>query len=180
MKFLALTTVVALAMAIPAFAQTVADLPQCAQGPILDAFSSSGCQLTDVKCFCEAKTSIASLVAKLPTVCNPSELQITTDFANKLCLASGVTLSLTNPAASSTTAPTSASTAAPAVTTSAASGSPRSNETTTSASTRAPSATSAGSASTSSEAAGSGAEASVKKVGMGAFVGALALGLAAL
>ncbi|KIX07790.1 uncharacterized protein Z518_02444 [Rhinocladiella mackenziei CBS 650.93] len=118
---------IALALAIPALTQDITSLPQCAQQPILEAISASGCPLTDIACICDNDNFINGLVQLIPTLCNPDEVAVTSEFAVTLCSAYGVQLDLptsateglasstavsTSPAPSATTTTTTSATAA--------------------------------------------------------------------
>ncbi|EPE34306.1 hypothetical protein GLAREA_10000 [Glarea lozoyensis ATCC 20868] len=173
MKLFTLTLVFTLTLFT--YAQDIRSLPQCAQGPVLDAISASGCPLTDIKCICANKEFIAGLLEKIPKVCTSAEVDrmpilshpsppsipsalsdvdkcvATVDFANKLCAAAGVTLNLVNPLASSTTSAVS-STSSSAVATTSSVG----NSTITSAATPNSASTTSAAPATSSSAAAAG------------------------
>ncbi|EXJ78801.1 hypothetical protein A1O1_09203 [Capronia coronata CBS 617.96] len=99
MKSFTISAAVALALALPAIAQDITSLPQCAQSPILNAISASGCPLTDIKCICGNDNFIDGLLNLIPTLCTVDEVSTTEDFAVQLCSAYDVTLDLP-PAAS--------------------------------------------------------------------------------
>ncbi|KAL2429551.1 hypothetical protein ABEF95_006727 [Exophiala dermatitidis] len=113
MKSFTVVSAVALALAVPAFGQDITSLPQCAQSPILNAISSSGCGLTDIACICKNDDFVSGLVKLIPTLCNTQEVQETIDFAKNLCSAYGVTVNVPDATAlaSSATAPAASSAA---------------------------------------------------------------------
>ncbi|KAH8601838.1 hypothetical protein B0O99DRAFT_680953 [Bisporella sp. PMI_857] len=114
----------AVGLAAVSLAQDITSLPQCAQDPILQAITNSGCPLTDISCICGNKKFIDGLLAKIPTVCNADEVAVTAQFATELCIGYGVTLSLTVTGittVSAAVAPTSVPAASNATTTSSSS-----------------------------------------------------------
>jgi len=56
-------------------AQDITSLPQCAQQPILNAITNSGCPLTDITCICSNSKFVKGLLAEIPGVCNPAEVE---------------------------------------------------------------------------------------------------------
>ncbi|KAI1931796.1 hypothetical protein LOZ65_001048 [Ophidiomyces ophidiicola] len=115
MKVLAVSAVLALAM--PALAQDVTSLPQCAQTTVLQSISSTNCGLTDIKCICNNRNFVNSLLEKIPKVCNPEEVTKASQVAVELCAAYGATLSLPGVGPSTTAAASSPAGSSPAATT---------------------------------------------------------------
>ncbi|KIW63402.1 hypothetical protein PV04_10249 [Phialophora macrospora] len=195
MKTFTVRAAAVLALALPAFAQSVLDLPQCAQQPILEGFSASGCSLVDIACVCNNDGFVNGLIALIPTVCNEAEVAETIKFASDMCFAYGVTLDLpddlsgssapaSTPAPATSSAPASSSitpatsTAEPAtstapVPTSSSSASVSASSTTEST----PSSVSTSESSVASEFTGGAVPG--KTVGVSGLLGAVALGLAA-
>ncbi|EHY53242.1 hypothetical protein HRR83_005913 [Exophiala dermatitidis] len=208
MKSFTVASVAALALAVPAFAQDITSLPQCAQSPILNAISSSGCGLTDIECICKNDDFVSGLVKLIPTLCNTQEVQETIDFAKNLCSAYGVTInvpdatalasSATAPAASSAASSlaSSASAEASSITSAASSVASSASAAATSSSAAASSAASSSSSAAASQTASqtesaaatsaqtspaqySGNAGVANTVGMSGLMGALAVGLLA-
>ncbi|KAI1997266.1 hypothetical protein LOZ53_000812 [Ophidiomyces ophidiicola] len=115
MKVLAVSALLALAM--PALAQDVTSLPQCAQTTVLQSISSTNCGLTDIKCICNNRNFVNSLLEKIPKVCNPEEVAKASQVAVELCAAYGATLSLPGVGPSTTAAASSPAGSSPAATT---------------------------------------------------------------
>ena len=74
MQFKASALAIALA-AVPSLAQNFGDLPQCAEGPALQAIGSTGCQLTDFGCICRDQKFLMMLQPQIEAACSPSDLQ---------------------------------------------------------------------------------------------------------
>ncbi|KAJ9628431.1 hypothetical protein H2204_009268 [Knufia peltigerae] len=172
---------VAFALALKAHAQDITSLPVCAQSPILTAFSTSGCSLTDIACVCNNTEFINGLVNTIPSVCNANEVAATSQFAVSLCASYGVTLDLpgtpggaTSSASATTSEVVPVTTAPVEPTIASSSATPSSVNGPTTAETPAISGTSS-----SEPAQYTGAGSKVRIVLMPVFLGAVALGLAA-
>ncbi|KAI4123304.1 MAG: hypothetical protein LQ338_005329 [Usnochroma carphineum] len=92
-----------LALALTSHAQSINDVPQCASTPALQAFTSTGCQLTDFSCICKDQSFITSLLPVVQKACSPEDFQKTLTFTQNLCKANGAPLSITTSASSAET-----------------------------------------------------------------------------
>ncbi|MCJ1301188.1 hypothetical protein MMC08_003987 [Hypocenomyce scalaris] len=103
------STLAALAVLAAPFAgaQSLSDLPTCAQGPAEAGIGATGCALTDFQCICTAQAFISSLTTEIQSACSPSDQAATLAFAQQLCGSVGVTIP----------SPSSAAAASPAATT---------------------------------------------------------------
>jgi len=118
MKFSAVALV---AIAAVASAQSIADIPACAQTCLLPALQATGCDLTDFKCSCSNKEFVSGSTACILKTCSPADAEKAAKATYELCLAAGVTIPTGVPSAPSTTAaPVSSSSAAPVPSTSEA------------------------------------------------------------
>ncbi|RVX68248.1 hypothetical protein B0A52_07251 [Exophiala mesophila] len=184
MKLYNFITAAAVLFIAPALSQDLASLPECAQSPILEAAAETGCSLSDLVCICSDSGLVEHLLELIPTVCTPEEVLEVSEFGDAFCLLyASLTLSLSDivtiPSATATGAATT-SNGSPAT------ASAETTETSASASATA-AATSASetesateSAAESDAAATSNAAVPTNIVGLPAFLGAAALGLAAV
>lgn len=69
------TVISILTLSVLTAAQDITSLPQCAQQPILNAITNSGCPLTDISCICGNTKFVSGLLAEIPVVCNPAEVE---------------------------------------------------------------------------------------------------------
>jgi len=90
MKFL-MPVVVAL-LAPLALGQSLADIPQCAQGCVTTSLSSTGCNPIDVKCFCSASSFISHISCCIKAACSDSDQAKTIKFASDICATVKVTV----------------------------------------------------------------------------------------
>ncbi|KAK6528894.1 hypothetical protein TWF694_004124 [Orbilia ellipsospora] len=121
MKFSAVTLV---AVAAVASAQSIADIPACAQTCLLPALQATGCQLTDFKCSCSNEQFVSGSTACILKACSKADAEKAAAATYGLCKSAGVTIH-TEPipdtgATSSAAAPPSSSAAAPATSSAAA------------------------------------------------------------
>ncbi|CAF9920573.1 MAG: hypothetical protein ALECFALPRED_001571 [Alectoria fallacina] len=88
-------------------AQSVSDVPQCAEKAALSSISSTGCQLTDIECICKDQSFISSLLPVVRNACSPADLQKTIAFTESLCDTVGITIAVptSTPTGNSTGAP---------------------------------------------------------------------------
>ncbi|KAF3915976.1 hypothetical protein AA313_de0208042 [Arthrobotrys entomopaga] len=113
MKFSAVTLV---AVAAVASAQSIADIPACAQTCLLPALQATGCSLTDFKCSCSNEDFVSGSTACILKACSPSDAEKAAKATYELCQSVGVTIH-TQPIPGATTsaaAAPSSSEAAPA------------------------------------------------------------------
>ncbi|KAK9343191.1 hypothetical protein V1522DRAFT_248937 [Lipomyces starkeyi] len=75
------------------YAQSISDLPLCAQTCAVNAIQTSGCELLDVHCFCTAVAFIQIIASCVSVQCDAQAQQATFQFAENLCLSASVTLS---------------------------------------------------------------------------------------
>ncbi|KAL1987649.1 hypothetical protein VTN96DRAFT_2890 [Rasamsonia emersonii] len=138
------------ALAAGTAAQSLSDLPKCAQDCATNAIPQE-CGL-DVKCICSAQSFIASITCCVAKACSPADQDATIKFADNLCGIAGVT-TLPQTAVCTTTATASAASAASgstsvvATTTASTTASATANSSAPSASSTTASHTSSGSAS---------------------------------
>ena len=71
MKFSAVTLV---AVAAVASAQSIADIPACAQTCLLPALQATGCNLTDFKCSCSNKEFVSSSTDCIEKGCSAADI----------------------------------------------------------------------------------------------------------
>ena len=63
--------------AIPAIAQNLGNLPQCALNPALQAIGSTGCSLQDFSCICKDSKFLQTLQPQIEAACDAADLQST-------------------------------------------------------------------------------------------------------
>ncbi|MCJ1240767.1 hypothetical protein MMC14_008771 [Varicellaria rhodocarpa] len=80
-------------------AQSLSELPTCAEGPAVTAIGSTKCPLTDLKCICSNTAFLSSLQPVIQKDCSAADYAKALAFASQLCLSSGVTLSVPSAAA---------------------------------------------------------------------------------
>ena len=120
MKFSAVTLV---AVAAVASAQSIADIPPCAQTCLLPALQATGCSLTDFKCSCSNKSFVTDSTKCILGACSPDDAEKAAGATYALCKSVGVTIEtqpVPRPSSTSEAAAPSTSAAAPATTTAAA------------------------------------------------------------
>jgi hypothetical protein len=120
MKF---SAVALIAVAAVASAQSIADIPACAQTCLLPALQATGCNLTDFKCSCSNKDFVSGSTACILKACSAADAEKAAAATYALCKSVGVTIP-TQPVSGGTPATTSAappsSSAAPVSSSSAA------------------------------------------------------------
>jgi hypothetical protein len=120
MKFSAVTLV---AVAAVASAQSIADIPACAQTCLLPALQATGCSLTDFKCSCSNKSFVTDSTKCILGACSADDAEKAAGATYALCKSVGVTIEtqpVPRPSSTSEAAAPSTSAAAPATTTAAA------------------------------------------------------------
>jgi uncharacterized membrane protein len=114
MKF---SAVALIAVAAVASAQSIADIPACAQTCLLPALQATGCDLTDFNCSCSNTKFVTDSTACIQKSCSASDIEKAAKATYELCKSAGVIIPTQGPAAPTTTAaPTTAAvptTAAP-------------------------------------------------------------------
>jgi len=110
MKF----TIVALATVGLVTAQSISDIPACAQTCLLPALQKTGCDLTDFKCSCSNSAFVSGSSACIQTACSAADVVKAAQATYLLCKSVGVTIPTaavsspaTSAAASSSVAPAS-------------------------------------------------------------------------
>ncbi|KAF7509944.1 hypothetical protein GJ744_007258 [Endocarpon pusillum] len=98
LKSLLSTTLIAAVVAPLVSAQSLADLPPCAQQAGLAAIQASGCAITNVTCICEKQTVFDELRAAI-SECSADDQTSANAFANTLCGAAGISSMEMTPAA---------------------------------------------------------------------------------
>lgn len=119
MKFSAVALV---AIAAVASAQSIADIPACAQTCLLPALQATGCDLTDFKCSCSNNKFVSDSTACIQKACPPADVIKAAKATYELCKSVGVIIPTQAPSAapSTTAAPVSTSSAAQVSTSTAA------------------------------------------------------------
>ncbi|KAF3938009.1 hypothetical protein ABW19_dt0208605 [Dactylella cylindrospora] len=114
MKF---TAVALVAFAAAASAQSIGDIPACAQTCLLPALQATGCDLTDFACSCSNTEFVSGSTACILESCSADDAEKAAAATYALCLSVGVTIPTVpvGGGASSTSAPpaSSSSSAAP-------------------------------------------------------------------
>jgi len=99
---------------IPAvvYAQSLNNLPTCAQNCAASGLSATGCSLLNVTCICSNTAFLGALLPCIRSNCSQQDQGTTVSFAQQLCASGNVTLSIPSTAArtNSTRAPVSNST----------------------------------------------------------------------
>ncbi|KAJ6262367.1 hypothetical protein Dda_3175 [Drechslerella dactyloides] len=116
MKF---SAVVLVAAAAVASAQSIADIPQCAQTCLIGALGKTGCELTDFKCSCTNKDFVEGGAACIDKACDDASIAKARAATIAICGKAGITIDPPQkggdkPVSSAPAAPASSS-AAPAV-----------------------------------------------------------------
>ncbi|KAI4116498.1 MAG: hypothetical protein LQ345_003098 [Seirophora villosa] len=75
-------------------AQSLTDIPPCAQTSALESLTSTNCQINDFPCICRNEAFLASLLPVVREACSPDELAQVTAIAQNLCRENGVTLDI--------------------------------------------------------------------------------------
>ncbi|MCJ1224468.1 hypothetical protein MMC12_001113 [Toensbergia leucococca] len=83
-------------------AQSISDVPACAETAALSSISSTGCQLTDFKCICTDQSFISSLLPVVQNSCSAADFQKTITFTQNLCSSVGITLNIASITAAAT------------------------------------------------------------------------------
>ncbi|EPS42679.1 hypothetical protein H072_3286 [Dactylellina haptotyla CBS 200.50] len=112
MKFSAVTLV---AVAAVASAQSIGDIPACAQTCLLPALQATGCSLTDFKCSCSNKSFVTDSTACILKACSAADAEKAAGATYALCKSVGVTIE-TQPIPGATTSAAAASSSAAAPT----------------------------------------------------------------
>ncbi|KAI9866009.1 MAG: hypothetical protein M1813_001976 [Trichoglossum hirsutum] len=89
MKFIA--SVIVAMLAPLALGQSLADIPNCAQGCVTNSLTSTGCSTIDIKCICSANTFISNISCCIKTSCSTGDQAKTIKFASDICASVGVT-----------------------------------------------------------------------------------------
>lgn len=105
MKFTAVALVAAAAVVS---AQSIGDIPSCAQTCLLPALQATGCDLTDFKCSCSNTEFVTGSTACIQKACSPADQEKAAKATYELCKSVGVEIPTqppTQPAPSTTEAP---------------------------------------------------------------------------
>ncbi|KAF6225667.1 hypothetical protein HO133_009667 [Letharia lupina] len=92
-------SIAALAILAAPFASagSLTELPTCAQSAAEAGISATGCAESDFACICGDSKFVTSLHNLIETVCSAADQQVTLAFAQQICDAVGVTLSIPTP-----------------------------------------------------------------------------------
>ncbi|KAF6239651.1 hypothetical protein HO173_002197 [Letharia columbiana] len=92
-------SIAALAILAAPFASagSLTELPTCAQSAAEAGISATGCAESDFACICGDSKFVTSLHSLIETVCSAADQQVTLAFAQQICDAVGVTLSIPTP-----------------------------------------------------------------------------------
>ncbi|KAI9779887.1 MAG: hypothetical protein M1816_003312 [Peltula sp. TS41687] len=119
-------------------AQSLADLPKCAQGCVGSSVSVPGCQSFDIRCICSNRDWLQGVACCLAKACSSEEQANAVKFAGSFCATAGVTVP------NQVTCPSAAAGSSSAASQSTASSSPSSESATSSAAPASSSSSSAG------------------------------------
>ncbi|CAF9916599.1 MAG: hypothetical protein GOMPHAMPRED_001055 [Gomphillus americanus] len=89
-----LFNILLLSLSTSVFAQDLSQVPSCALGPAITAFSKTGCEAMDIKCICSKSQLIPELQAEISKVCSVEEVTKAAKFAIDTCKNSGVGIKL--------------------------------------------------------------------------------------
>ncbi|KAF2665983.1 hypothetical protein BT63DRAFT_427768 [Microthyrium microscopicum] len=108
------STITIAAFAALAQAQSLSDLPKCAQTCVGTSLGSTGCSSLQIDCICKSSKWISDLSCCVAGTCSTADQQNTITFAQQLCQTVGVTLPTSAQAACAAGNGTSANTTASA------------------------------------------------------------------
>ncbi|OLL23958.1 GPI-anchored CFEM domain protein [Neolecta irregularis DAH-3] len=81
-----------LALAALTAAQSIGDLPACAQLCLANGISGSGCTAANIKCVCASTAFLEGLASCVRERCSPADRVVVANFATTLCSGAGVTI----------------------------------------------------------------------------------------
>ncbi|CAF9930166.1 hypothetical protein IMSHALPRED_008097 [Imshaugia aleurites] len=92
------------ASGLDARASQLTELPPCAQAATQSGISATGCEISDFACICGNSQFVTSLHNIIETKCSVADQQVTLAFAADVCDAVGVTLNISSPSATTSSA----------------------------------------------------------------------------